>query len=223
MQAELEFEGKFHEPCAIRYKTGTKTLHKLGDIVHQIQRERGIAGLFLDGFGKIFTKRYDAQIKAVDKAIDDLRPFFARDDVKQALPPGFEARLTYLSRVLDELPFVRDQIRLMQFRYTQALNSYTFKFTVPVIDAMIELAQQEPRHNSALVSAYANFLQWKERIGMERALGARGFYSFSFRNQEFRDRFIALIAEQKTYFEIFRALGSPAQIALLQDAVEEAY
>lgn len=197
-------------------------LHKLGDVVHQTQRERGSAGLFLDSFGKIFTKRYDAQIKAVDNAIDDLRVFFARDDVKKSLPPSFEARLTYLTRKFDELPQVRNQIRLMQVRYTQALNSYTFKFTVPTIDAMIELAQREPSHNSALVSAYSNFLQWKERVGMERALGARGFYTFSFRNQEFRDRFIALIAEQKTYFETFKALGSPAQIALLQDAVEEA-
>ncbi|SDE11156.1 nitrate- and nitrite sensing domain-containing protein [Kordiimonas lacus] len=196
-------------------------LHKLGDVVHQIQRERGCAGLLLDSLGKIFARRYDEQNKAVDKAINDLRTFCGRTDVKDALPQSFEARLAFLLRKFEELTEVRDQIRLMKVRYTQALNNYTFKFTVPTIDAMIELAQREPRHNSALVSAYSNFLQWKERVGMERALGARGFYTFSFRNQEFCDRFVALIAEQRTYFDTFKALASPSQITVLQEAVQD--
>ncbi|MFC4347148.1 nitrate- and nitrite sensing domain-containing protein [Kordiimonas lipolytica] len=197
-------------------------LHKLGDVVHKIQRERGCAGLLLDSLGKIFSRRYDEQNKAVDKVIAELRAFSGRTDVRDALPPSFEARLTFLLRKFDELADVRDQIRLMKVRYTQALNNYTFKFTVPTIDAMIELAQREPRHNSALVSAYSNFLQWKERVGMERALGARGFYTFSFRNQEFCDRFVALVAEQRTYFDTFKALASPGQIAVLQEAVQDA-
>lgn len=196
-------------------------LHKMGDVVHQIQRERGSAGLYLDSLGKIFAKRFEAQSQAVDESIDNLRSFCARSDVKDAMPSSFGARFAYLLRNFDEIASARDSIRLMQVRYTQALNNYTFKFTVPTIDAMIELAQRTPAHNSALVSAYSSFLQWKERVGMERALGARGFYTFSFRNQEFRDRFVTLIAEQKAYFETFKALASPAQIALMQGAVQE--
>ncbi|NVJ96660.1 MAG: nitrate- and nitrite sensing domain-containing protein [Alphaproteobacteria bacterium] len=197
-------------------------LNKLGEVVHQLQRERGSAGLFLDSLGKIFTKRFENQNKAVDETIADLKAFCSQQAVKEALPQSFEARLTYLLRKYEEIAAVRSQIRLMKVRYTQALNNYTFKFTVPTIDAMIELAQREPKHNSALVSAYANFLQWKERVGMERALGARGFYTFSFRNQEFCDRFVALIAEQKTYLDTFKALASPAQIAIIDDAVVDA-
>ena len=197
-------------------------LHKLGAVVHQIQRERGCSGLFLDSLGKIFTERYDSQNHATDKAIEELRAYCSRRDVKDALPPAFEARLTFLLQKYTELPAVRAKIRLLAVRYTSALNNYTFNYTIPTIDAMIELAQREPRHNSALVSAYSNFLQWKERVGMERALGARGFYTFSFRNQEFCDRFVALVAEQKTYFDTFKALASPSQIALLHDTVKDA-
>ncbi|MEX0299196.1 MAG: cyclic nucleotide-binding domain-containing protein, partial [Kordiimonas sp.] len=47
------------------------------------------------------------------------------------------------------------------------------------------------------------------------------FHTFSFRNQEFCDRFVALIAEQKNYLETFKALASPSQIALLHDSVNE--
>jgi CRP-like cAMP-binding protein len=190
-------------------------LHKLGSVVHEIQRERGSAGLFLDSLGKIFTKRFDAQVTTVDSAVTTLKAFCNRNDVKKALPSSFEARLKYLFVKYDEMTALRDQIRLLSVRYTAALNSYTFGLTVPTIDAMIELAQRAPTHNSALVTGYANFLQWKERIGMERALGTRGFYTFAFRNQEFCDRFVALIAEQKNYFNTFKALASPAQVGLV--------
>jgi CRP-like cAMP-binding protein len=192
-------------------------LHKLGDVVHEYQRERGCAGLFLDSLGKIFTKRFDAQVAASNESVAILRAFCDRADVKDALPPSFSARLQYLFVKYEETDELRDEIRLLSVRYTGALNNYTFNLTVPTIDAMIELAQRSPTNNSALVSGYANFLQWKERIGMERALGTRGFYTFAFRNQEFCDRFVALIAEQKNYFNTFKALASPAQIALVNE------
>jgi len=195
-------------------------LHKLGDVVHEIQSERGAAGLFLDSLGKIFTNRFDAQASSVDETIAILRAYCDRPEVKDALPPSFSARLQYLFVKYDEMSDLRDQIRLLSIRYTAALNKYTFDLTVPTIDAMIELAQRSPSNNSALVSGYANFLQWKERIGMERALGTRGFYTFAFRNQEFCDRFVALIAEQKNYLNTFRALASPAQISLINENLD---
>ncbi len=198
-----------------------KLLHKLGNIVHQIQRERGSAGLYLDSLGKIFAPQLKEQTSIVSEAIRDLRAYCAQRHVRDALPPSFEGRLNYLFVKYDNLNTLRDEVAGITIRYTQALNTYTFNTILPTIDAMIELAQREPSHNSALVSAYANFLQWKERIGLERALGARGFHTFSFRNQEFCDRFAALIAEQKNYLETFKALASPSQIALLQDSVNE--
>ncbi|MBV1900434.1 MAG: nitrate- and nitrite sensing domain-containing protein, partial [Kordiimonadaceae bacterium] len=192
-------------------------LHKLGDAVHEIQRERGAAGLFLDSLGKIFTDRFETHAKAVDEKVAVLKSFCGQNSVRDALPPSFEARLKFLFVKYDNVEALRDQIRLLSVRYTSALNSYTFDLTVPTIDAMIELAQRTRSHNSALVTGYANFLQWKERVGMERALGTRGFYTFSFRNQEFCDRFVALIAEQKNYLNTFKALASPAQLAIIHE------
>lgn len=196
-------------------------LHKLGNLVHQFQRERGCAGLYLDSLGKIFSNRLKKQVNAVDDVVGELRAFCADTKVKDALPVSFEGRLNFLFVKFEGLDALRNDVLLLSVRYTQALNTYTFNTILPTIDAMIELAQREPRHNSALVSAYSNFLQWKERIGLERALGARGFHTYSFRNQEFCDRFVALIAEQKTYLETFRALASPSQIAMMQECVEE--
>lgn len=197
-----------------------RLLHLFGDVVHQIQRERGSASLLIDSNGRLFAKRFDQQTMVVDEAVATLRAFSQRAEVRDAMPVSFEARVNILTQKYAELPDLRDKIRLLSMRYTQALNTYTFSYTMPTIDAMIELAQREPGHNSALVSAYSNFLQWKEKVGMERALGARGFYTYSFRNQEFCDRFVALVAEQKNYLETFKALASPSQIAIIQSAID---
>lgn len=196
-------------------------LNHLGDLVHQVQRERGSASLYIDSLGRIFSRRYKLQTEAVDRSFREIESLCKRNDLRDALPVNFEARLKSLLQKYAELPDLRDKIHLMTTRYTQALNTYTFQYTMPTIDAMIELAQRAPGHNSALVSAFSNFVQWKEKVGMERALGARGFYTFSFRNQEFCDRFVALIAEQKNYLETFRALASPSQIAITQNAMDD--
>lgn len=196
-------------------------LNKLGETVHQLQRERGCAGLFLDSLGKIFARQYDTQNGRVNDAVAELRTFLARDEAKKGLPNGFWSdRLMPLINKFEQIDQTRDKIRLLAYRYTQALNTYTFSFTVPTIDIMIELAQRQESYDSKLVSAYSNFLQWKERLGMERALGARGFHTYSFRNQEFCDRFVALIAEQKAYFETFKALASADQIQIVEEHVE---
>lgn len=196
-------------------------LHLLGDLVHQIQRERGSASLYIDSLGRIFSRRFKEQTEVVDKAIHAFQTFCDRNDVRGALPENFEGRLKILSQNYEALPALRDNIHLMSARYTKVLNDYTFRYSLPTIDAMIELAQRAEGHNSALVSAFSNFVQWKEKVGLERALGARGFYTFSFRNQEFCDRFVALIAEQKNYQETFRALASPSQLAITQDAMDD--
>lgn len=203
-------------------KLAQQLLRWLGDVVHQIQRERGSACLYIDSLGRVFADQFETQCRVVDAAIEDFQIFCARQDVRAALPVNFESRLSLLAAKFKDLSELRDRIRLQSIRYTQALNAYTFGHVLPAIDAMIELAQRTPDHNSALVSAYSNFIQWKEKIGMERALGARGFYTYSFRNQEFCDRFVALIAEQKAYLETFKALASPSQIAIANSAIDNA-
>lgn len=106
--------------------------------------------------------------------------------------------------------------------YTKALNSYTFTFNIPLIDTMVELAHQTSDYDSLNVSAYANFIQWKERLGMERALGARGFYNGAFNNPEFNDRLTSLLAEQSAYLKTFLSLASNQQRKLLNDIFQSA-
>ena len=44
-------------------------LHKLGKLVHQLQRERGCASLFIDSSGAVFDVPFNAQIDRSDQAV----------------------------------------------------------------------------------------------------------------------------------------------------------
>jgi CRP-like cAMP-binding protein len=192
----------------------------LGDFVHQVQKERGCASLYLDSMGKTFSNQLVEQICIVDDSVRALEMLCSDAGFQKALPEDFSNRLTPFLYKLSTLNSLREQINTISIRYIQAVNQYTFGFIMPAIDLMIEISQRETEHQSSQVPAFANFIQWKERVGMERAVGSRGFYTFSFRNQEFYDRFATLALEQKTYFNTFKALATEEQATLLDQAVD---
>jgi len=198
-----------------------KLLCRMGEVVHQGQRERGCASLYLDSLGKIFSSQFADQIPKTDGAIHELKRFLEENSQHSLLNSGLKNRLKLHLDRFDTLSELRDEIHLLKMRYAQAINQYTFSYILPTIDMMIELAQQEQEYTSDLVTAFSNFLQWKERIGMERALGARGFYVFSFRNPDFYDRFVSLVTEQKSYLETFKSLASPQQISVVEAAIDK--
>jgi CRP-like cAMP-binding protein len=186
-------------------------LNALGDVVHDLQRERGCSSLFLDSGGKTFTSKLDAQREQSDVSIAALVKLIADLQTNTEFPGRW---MIFLKRLVDKLASLdqkRREITNLEIRYTQAINEYSFKYTLPLIECMVLLAQQSPEFNAARVGAYANFLQWKERMGLERALGNRGFHTFAFRNPEFRDRMVALLAEQHNYFDTFMALADKEQ------------
>lgn len=171
----------------------------------------------LDSLGKTFKEEFTARAKNSDEIINEFSSFTAEETRSRNLPAGMITRLNGLATRLTGLQELRDNIHGITMPYTKALNSYTFTFNIPLIDTMVELAHQTNTFNSLNVSAYANFLQWKERLGMERALGARGFYNGAFHNPEFNDRLTCLLAEQQAYLKTFLTLASTQQRSLLND------
>lgn len=184
-------------------------------MVHSLQQERGCACLLLDSQGKTFKDKFSTQTSKTDEVIKEFSDFISEESRSKKLPAAMMIRLSGLATRLSGLKELRENIYGVTMAYTKALNSYTFTFNIPLIDTMVELAHQTENFNSLNVSAYANFLQWKERLGMERALGARGFYNGAFHNPEFNDRLTCLLAEQQAYLKTFLTLASTQQRTLV--------
>lgn len=197
-----------------------KVLKALGDVLHALQRERGMACLYLDSNGEIYSERSRGQLVKTNDSIEELHRILKDASLLQELPVYSEARLNEIKGRLEKLDKFRDAIRSKTLRYANIINDYTFEYNLPIIDTMVEFAHRTKSFNSALVGAYANFLQWKELMGRERALGSRGLYSKAFRNIEFTDRMLGVIAEQDSYFSSFKSLASPSQLTIVQPTID---
>ncbi|MCK5575008.1 MAG: nitrate- and nitrite sensing domain-containing protein [Sphingomonadales bacterium] len=196
-------------------------LTALGAVVHAIQRERGCASLFIDSIGKIFAPELDEQIADTDKAISDLIGVASSLKQTSSISDKSSAFLDGKIDNLIALSDLRKSVNALDATYTKAINTYTFNIILPLIECMVLLAQQTTGFPSAKVGAYSNFLHFKERLGLERALGSRGFHTYAFRNPEFRDRMTSLLAEQQNYLSIFFALASPTQAECVQDVIDD--
>ncbi len=193
-------------------------LLKMGELAHQWQLERGRTGLFVDSEGEIFSSELRTQYLVSDKALDDFR-----DSTKQYskvdTDPLRRGKLENLLAQGEKLSEHRSKVQKEEISYAAALNAYTYKYVAPILDICVELALQLPQADPVKVSAYSNYLQWKERLGRERAWGAHGFCSKAFRNREFSERMISLIEEQGAYQRAFFSLAAPDQKAQVESVM----
>ncbi len=193
-------------------------LLSLGAVLHALQKERGCVSLYLGSEGKTFAKDlFRQQQITIDAITDAMRAMehYENNNARTGYIASLFADLKH--RLLDTLPAIQKDVLSFNKRHTPVINTYTFELNLPVLNVIVAIAHDDPNHNSVLVSAFSKFLQWKERVGRERALGSRGFYSSAFLNEEFCDHMLALMSEEESYLKSFINIASPTQIELIKD------
>ncbi len=190
-------------------------LDTLGKLTHELQVERGYTALVVDSEGEIFSDELRAHYLVTEQTMSALDALI--DTIPDRQSKTWAKKLDAI-KVSKELLFAhREDVQTNTIEFASAINTYTYKFIYPVIDVNIEIALNIQDVNPLKVSAYSNFLQWKERTGRERAWGAHGFCSKVFKNREFTERMLTLIEEQSAYRRAFMSLATKRQ----QREVEE--
>ncbi|HFE38554.1 MAG TPA: cyclic nucleotide-binding domain-containing protein, partial [Gammaproteobacteria bacterium] len=185
-----------------------RLLRALSDLTHDLQIERGYTALFVDSEGEIFGDELRAQYDKTDSSIAKLIKCV---DLIQEHSDIWSDKLYGINKNKAKLIKHRQWIQSNPDDFASAVNPYTYSFIYPTIDVNIDIALAIPNIDPVSVSAYSNFLQWKERMGRERAWGAHGFCSKVFKNREFAQRMIDLIEEQSAYKRAFMALATEQQ------------
>lgn len=192
----------------------------LGEVMHQVQRERGTAALFAETGNETHAKRFAVQIRNSNKAVKACAELVKGAGQRAGVVVHVMRRVLAVMTRLEQLPTIRRDVRLLSDRSSKYINDYTFRYLAPLLDAQVELAKSIPGFDSARVSAYANFVMWKERLGLERALGSRGFEAHAFRNTEYCDHMVAVLAEQGAYFNTFMSLADNKQTELVRQVMD---
>lgn len=168
----------------------------LCDFVHDTQKERGVTSLYLRGTPGHFSEQLDAQFVKSDLNIGKLA----------ALPRKQSAKIEPLLNAVNYLPSRRKYIISRMVTPDDIHSFYTSEMINPAIDIIQELAVFDPDNNPGRVSAFVNFLHWKERVGRQRALGGYLLQSDEHQGPEVRSLLEYIIAKQNAYERMFLSL-----------------
>jgi len=191
---------------------------KISALVHETQKERGMTAGFLGSKGKQFATDLTAQRKETDNKIKNLETFLTAFE-EENLGMMFKNTVNRALDNLKQLQGKRDAVRTLNIPLKEALAYYTNMNTsfLNVISDMSKISTNAEL--STLISAYVNFLQGKERAGIERAVLSNVFAANKFAPRMF-NRFSSLVTAQDVYRSVFLAVATSEQKDFFQNKMQ---
>ncbi|MBA6295785.1 methyl-accepting chemotaxis protein [Colwellia sp. MB02u-9] len=183
------------------------------ELVHELQKERGTTAGFLGSKGKTFVTRLNKQRIATDEKLTSRDAFLKLNDFKQVSIVKLNQEI---AAELEKLNLIRSQVSDLAIDSSKAIAYYTrlnakllsVSYIITDLSTNAKLTEQS--------IAYYNFLQGKERAGIERAV-----LSSTFARDEFSEgtfvKFVTLETEQKVFMANFLAFTSAENIRYYQE------
>ncbi|WP_299804840.1 methyl-accepting chemotaxis protein [uncultured Shewanella sp.] len=172
------------------------------NLVHEIQKERGMSAGFIGSQGQSFSQKLPLQQNETDILIKSYQKFLNSHE----LPNTFTSQIARVENLLRQIPDIRARVEGLSITVADEVKFYTQlnSLLLSIVDLTANnAANQEIAIRAAAFSAY---LQMKERAGIERAVLSSTFGNMGFKEGVYR-RFVTLVAEQASYQERFLALA----------------
>jgi len=175
-------------------------------LVHESQKERGLTGLCVGSGGTNYAGDLASQRQAFDGQKTNLLAFPGTFDMN-AFGPEFKATVDTFVSALDGVDTHRSDVDALNISGGSHLAYYTQMNSVALDGiAVIGSLSPDPALNQ-MVGAYVNFLQAKERAGIERAVLGDVFAKGGFGEGDLT-KFISLVTAQDTYFSVFASMAT---------------
>ncbi|MGJ0302759.1 nitrate- and nitrite sensing domain-containing protein [Aliarcobacter cryaerophilus] len=179
---------------------------KIGTLVHETQKERGMTAGFIGSKGVKFKDELPRQREEVNKQITFLNEFLSDFD-KSKYSDDFVKNLNSGLEKLKDLQGVRNSVNSLNISAPIAIAYYTDTNTL-LLNTLGTIVKFSNSPNvTKELGSYMNFLLSKERTGIERAVGTNTFAQNKF-TEGLKARFYTLIAEQTAYMDIFSKIAS---------------
>jgi|GEM_PF-107149 methyl-accepting chemotaxis protein len=178
----------------------------LSALIHETQKERGSSAGFIGSKGQKFADILPKQRDLTDQRSKALNELLSTIDISQH-GTIIEQRLNALLSELQQISSIRQQVSRLALPLPQVVSWYTQMNT-----KLLAVVEQMPHGISdaklvATISAYVNYLQSKERVGIERAVLSATFSSNQFAPGMYK-KFIELVTAQKNFLHVFKTLAS---------------
>lgn len=179
---------------------------EISALVHEVQKERGTTAGFLGSKGEKFSSEMLAQRLLTDEKKESLDAFLS----------GFDQNILdsqLLKQVLNDfkkITSIRKDVSSFKIAGKDAIGFYTNLNTKFL--ATINLVSKKSTNASigSMTTSYVNFLQGKERSGIERAVLSNVFATNKF-GKGMLEKAISLKAMQSAFFSSFVSSASKKQ------------
>ncbi|MEZ8059719.1 methyl-accepting chemotaxis protein [Vibrio splendidus] len=187
------------------------------ELVHELQKERGMTAGFIGSQGTQFVSELRSQRTSADTRRDQRNEYWQSADIDL---PQINRLNSEISQSLNQITTIRNRVDSQSIPLSEALGYYT-KLNAKLLSVSALIA--ELSSDSTITTetiAYYNFLQGKERAGIERAV-----LNNTFSKNEFGPgmlvKFISLVTEQNTYFSNFEVLGNPDNVRFFEQQLND--
>lgn len=187
------------------------------ELVHELQKERGMTAGFIGSQGTKFVSELRAQRASADNRRNLKTEYWqsAGIDLPQIARLNAE-----ISQSLNQITFIRNRVDTQSIPLSEALGYYTkLNAKLLSVSALIAELSSDATITKETI-AYYNFLQGKERAGIERAV-----LNNTFSKNEFGPgmlvKFISLVTEQNTYFSNFKVLSTPDNVRFFEQQLND--
>ncbi|MFS1954276.1 methyl-accepting chemotaxis protein [Vibrio cyclitrophicus] len=187
------------------------------ELVHELQKERGMTAGFIGSQGTQFVSELRSQRASADTRRDQRSEYWQSADIDL---PQITKLNTEISRSLNQITSIRNRVDSQSIPLSEALGYYTqLNAKLLSVSALIAELSSDTTITTETI-AYYNFLQGKERAGIERAV-----LNNTFSKNEFGPgmlvRFISLMTEQNTYFSNFKVLSTPSNVSFFEQQLND--
>ncbi|MBF0158732.1 MAG: nitrate- and nitrite sensing domain-containing protein [Magnetococcales bacterium] len=194
---------------------------RVGAMVHEMQKERGMTAGFLGSKGNQFRTELTQQRDGVDQKITNVRQFVqhALGGIGDTSGTALASGLAEAERHLDRLKEIRQRVDRLDIVPADATGYYTQGIGL-FLTSMAAIGKMAVGELSPMANGYLYFLLGKERAGIERATLANAFSQNIFPPGLFQ-RFVAIISEQDLYLNLFKSLSPAVQTSFYQDKMRD--
>ena len=200
-----------------RLQSLTVVAQQAGNLVHQLQLERGMTAGFLGSGGQTFGSELREQRPAVDSAASAFIDQLATLD-ESNLSTDMRARIADARQRLDATAAMRNRVDALSVPLADALAHYTGA-NAALMGVAGELGDMTSQAGVArALSAYYNLLEAKDLAGIERAVLANAFAADEMPPAMYR-RFLNLIGSESAFLKGFETLATPAMRNAYQTAL----
>jgi methyl-accepting chemotaxis protein len=170
-------------------------------LIHETQKERGMTAGFLGSGGKSFKEKLPGQRQLTDQRYEALTKELASANLSGS-EEKFKRTIERAVAQMERIGEIRRRVDALGIEGPEAIGYYT-TMNKKFLDAIVVASTMPSTPEiSRQIIAYLNFLQAKERAGIERAVGTN-ITALNYFTPGARSKFSDLVAAQKSFMSNF--------------------